>query len=177
MAAQQCRNWIAVASADHVLRGQADGYMQVCHGKAAPLRRLQAGDRVAYYSPSQVFGSKIRLQTFTAIGRVRPSEAYQADMGDDFHPFRRDVVWTPSRHASILPLLQTLEFSAGVKNWGYQFRFGLFAVSEHDMQVIAAAMGVSKDLFDTGNDGAESYAGMNIKTNVEANLQLKLSLS
>lgn len=173
MAAQQCRNWIAVASADHVLRGQADGYMQVCHGKAAPLRRLQAGDRVAYYSPSQVFGSKIRLQTFTAIGRVRPREAYQADMGDDFHPFRRDVVWTPSRHASILPLLQTLEFSAGVKNWGYQLRFGLFAVSEHDMQVIAAAMGVAKDWFNTGQAGAEPY----LHANAETNLQLSLGLN
>ncbi len=173
MTAQQCRNWIAVASADHVLRGQADGYMQVCHGKAAPLRRLQAGDRVAYYSPSQVFGSKIRLQAFTAIGRVRSRDAYQAHMGVDFHPFRRDVIWTPSSHASILPLLQTLEFSAGVKNWGYQFRFGLFAISEHDMQVIAAAMGVAKDLFEATNDGAKP----NTEENAETDLQLSLCLN
>lgn len=164
---QQYRNWIAVASADHVQRGLADGYMQVCHGKVAPLRRLQAGDRVVYYSPSQVFGSKIRLQAFTAIGRVKPQDAYQADMGGGFHPYRRDVAWTASRHASILPLLQTLEFSAGIKNWGYQFRFGLFAISEHDMRVIAAAMDVARDLFDS--DSAELY--------VEANLQLSLCLS
>jgi hypothetical protein len=26
--------------------------MQVCHGKAAPLRRVQPGDRVVYYSPT-----------------------------------------------------------------------------------------------------------------------------
>jgi hypothetical protein len=35
------QNWIAVASADHVGRGRAPGFMQVCHGKAAPLRRIQ----------------------------------------------------------------------------------------------------------------------------------------
>ena len=169
MTTQQYRNWIAVASADHVQRGQADGFMQVCHGKAAPLRRLQAGDRVVYYSPCQVFGSKIRLQTFTAIGRVKPRDAYQTDMGGGFHPYRRDVVWTASQQTSILPLLQMLEFSAGIKNWGYQFRFGLFAISEHDMRVIAAAMGAANDLFDTDNDSAELYT--------EANLQLSLGLS
>ncbi|MFZ6657080.1 EVE domain-containing protein [Undibacterium sp. TJN19] len=137
------RNWIAVASADHVQRGQAEGFMQVCHGKAAPLRRLHVGDRVAYYSPSQVFGSKTRLQVFTAFGLVKPRETYQAQMGEDFHPFRRDVLWLASQHAAILPMLEKLEFSKGVKNWGYQFRFGIFEVSTHDMQIIAAAMGLA----------------------------------
>ncbi|MFZ6870549.1 EVE domain-containing protein [Undibacterium sp. Di27W] len=168
MAAQQSHNWIAVASADHVQRGQADGYMQVCHGKAAPLRRLQAGDRVVYYSPSQIFGSKIKLQAFTAIGLVKPRDAYQADMGDGFHPYRRDVVWTPARQACILPLLQTLEFSANVKNWGYQFRYGLFAISEHDMRCIAAAMGAEASLFDAG----ESFALPHPETNLQLSLDI-----
>lgn len=169
MDTQQYGNWIAVASADHVLRGQADGYMQVCHGKAAPLRRLKPGDRVVYYSPSQVFGSNIKLQAFTAIGRVKLRDAYQADMGGGFHPYRRDVDWTSSRHASILPLLQTLEFSVGVKNWGYQFRYGMFAISEHDMRVIAMAMGAERALFEAGNACAELAA--------ITNLQLSLGLS
>jgi hypothetical protein len=30
-------HWIAVASAEHVRLGQAGGFMQVSHGKAAPL--------------------------------------------------------------------------------------------------------------------------------------------
>ena len=29
--------------------------MQVCHGKAAPLQRIQPGDRVVYYSPTVSF--------------------------------------------------------------------------------------------------------------------------
>lgn len=48
-------NWIAVASAEHARRGcavPAQGYMQVCHGKRAPLQRVQPGDRVAYYAPT-----------------------------------------------------------------------------------------------------------------------------
>ncbi|MBY0464817.1 MAG: EVE domain-containing protein, partial [Burkholderiales bacterium] len=48
------RNWIAVASADHARRGRDEmtpGFMQVCHGKCAPLKRMRPGDRVAYYAP------------------------------------------------------------------------------------------------------------------------------
>jgi len=83
-------------------------------------------------------------------------------MGENFHPYRRDVVWTSSRHASILPLLQTLEFSAGVTNWGYQFSFGLFAISEHDMRIIAAAMGAEHALFDAAS-ACEPVAGTNLQ--------------
>lgn len=36
--------------------------------------------------------------------------------------------------------IDTLEFSAGVRNWGYQLRFGLFAISDRDMDVIASAI-------------------------------------
>ena len=43
------RNWLAVASAEHVEIGRSAGFMQVCHGKASPLRRVQPGDRVVYY--------------------------------------------------------------------------------------------------------------------------------
>ena len=73
-------SWIAVASAEHVRIGRARGFMQVCHGKAAPLRRLSPGDGVAYYSPTETFGGKDRLQAFTAIGVVAPGAPYQADM-------------------------------------------------------------------------------------------------
>ncbi|MDO4795776.1 MAG: EVE domain-containing protein [Brachymonas sp.] len=67
------RYWIAVASADHVALGVADGFMQVCHGKAAPLRRLHPGDGAIDYSPTQSFGSKTPLQAFTALSEVLPA--------------------------------------------------------------------------------------------------------
>ena len=53
------RHWLAVASADHVAIGRRGGFMQVCHAKAAPLRRLQPGDRVVYYSPAERYSPKI----------------------------------------------------------------------------------------------------------------------
>ena len=134
------RAWIAVASAEHVALGRAGGFMQVCHGKAAPLRRIQAGDRVAYYSPTAAFGGADKLQAFTAVGVVGDDEPYMADMGGSFCPYRRDVTWFDAAEAPIRPLLDQLEFSAGKSNWGYAFRFGLLEVSEHDLDVIEQAM-------------------------------------
>lgn len=134
------KNWIAIASAEHVRLGRQAGFMQVCHGKAAPLRRVQPGDRIIYYSPTATFRGKEKLQAFTAIGIAKDQEPYQFDMGEGFCPFRRDVKWLKARDAPIAPLLDRLDFSAGKRNWGYQFRFGLFEIDEHDLQIIAAAM-------------------------------------
>ena len=133
--------WLAVASAEHVRIGRRDGFMQVNHGKAAPLRRIKPGDGIVYYSPSTVLGEKDGLQSFTAIGTVRQGEVYEGVMGGGFTPARRDVDWCDAREAPIKPLLDRLDFTAGKPNWGYQLRFGLFEISERDFRLIGEAMG------------------------------------
>ena len=133
-------HWIAIASAEHVRRGRKKGFMQVSHGKEAPLKRLKPGDGIVYYSPTTVLGEKDGLQSFTAIGTVREGEPYRADMGR-FKPYRRDVAWADAKETPIKPLLERLEFTSGKANWGYQLRFGLFAVSANDFRMIAEAMG------------------------------------
>lgn len=140
------RNWIAVASAQHARRGCAQpgaGYMQVCHGKAAPLRRVQAGDRVAYYAPTVTMGGADRLQAFISIGVVLPGEPYAFDMGGGFVPFRKNVAYVAANDAPITPLLDAFAFVDDRQRWGSNFRFGLFAISDHDMGLIAGAMGAS----------------------------------
>jgi hypothetical protein len=134
------KSWIAVASAEHVRTGVAAGIMQVCHGKAQPLRRLSAGDRIAYYSPTASFRGGDRLQAFTAVGRVAAGEPYRMDPCGDFSPYRREVLWDEAEAAAIAPLLDELEFTRGRRNWGYQLRFGLFEVEGGDLDRIAAAM-------------------------------------
>ena len=135
------RHWIAVACAEHARRGRALGIMQVCHGKGAPLRRVKAGDGVVYYSPTVSFGGKERLQAFTLIGMVKDDRTYQADMGNGFKPFRRDVGYREAGEAPILPLLDRLALTAGKRNWGTAFRFGLVEIGKADFDTIAAAMG------------------------------------
>ena len=138
---QQPKYWIAVASADHLARGKAGGFMQVNHGKQGPLKRIKKGDVVAYYSPLKTYGGAEKLRAFTGLGHISSETPYQGDMGEGFKPFRHDVTWLKTRDAAIEPLLQQLEFTKGKTNWGYQFRFGLFEILETDMHMIAAAMG------------------------------------
>ena len=133
-------NWIAVASAEHVAIGRAQGFMQVGHGKGAPLKRLHVGDRVAYYSPVRVFGTKDACQAFTALGTVRDERVYQGIMAGGFEPFRKDVDWLDTVEAPIRPLLDRLSFTQGKANWGYAFRFGLLKATADDIALIADAM-------------------------------------
>ena len=132
--------WIAVASADHLARGKLGGFMQVNHGKAAPLKRIKKGDIVAYYSPLKTYGGTEKLRAFTGLGRITSETPYQGDMGKGFKPFRHDVAWQETHDAPISLLLEQLEFTKGKTNWGYQFRFGLFEISKKDLQIIATAM-------------------------------------
>jgi len=137
------RNWIAVASAEHARRGRDHrplGFMQVGHGKHAPLKRLAAGDRVTYYSPATVFKGIDKLQSFVSIGIVQPGKPYEFDMGDGFVPWRRDVIYAAANEASIAPLIERLAFIENSKQWGYKFRFGMFEIADADMQIIAEAM-------------------------------------
>jgi EVE domain len=133
--------WVAVASAEHARRGRREGFMQVSHGKAAPLKRIKPGDRVVYYSPTVKLGGNDKLQAFTAIGIVKDRGPYRVEMGTGFTPYRCDVDWAKADETPIRPLLDRLEFTAGKPNWGYQLRFGLFAVSAADFCLIAQAMG------------------------------------
>ena len=137
------KNWIAVASAEHARYGRdaVRGFMQVGHGKLAPLKRVKADDRVVYYSPTAVYGVKDDLQSFVSIGTVQPGEPYAFDMGNGFVPYRRDVVYLPAQETAIAPLLDDFEFIENRQRWGYKFRFGLFDVSDNDMRLIAQAMG------------------------------------
>ncbi len=136
-------NWIAVASAAHARLSCATlerGFMQVCHGKCAPLKRVQPGDRVVYYAPTVTMGVKDKLQHFVSIGLVLPGVPYAFDMGGGFVPFRRDVAYVAAQEAPIAPLLDALEFVEDRTHWGYKFRFGLFKVSDADLRLIARAM-------------------------------------
>ena len=184
------KNWIAVASAEHARRGRdaqlapqamddlwakprqagppACGYMQVCHGKLAPIRRVQPGDRVAYYAPTITMGGRDTCQSFVSIGVVLAGQPYAFrdagppqgakapsggsaahsvasvgatfDLGGGFVPYRRDVAYIAAQEAPILPMLDEFEFVENRQRWGYKFRFGLFDVSDHDMRLIATAM-------------------------------------
>lgn len=140
--------WIGVASKNHVDDAIAGGFTQLNHGKAAPLERLRAGDGYLFYSPRTAYPDGDPLQAFTAVGRVRTGKLYQATLSADFHPFRVDVDYLPSRPAPIKPLIAHLSFIRSKTHWGAAFRFGMLRVPADDFALIAAAMGCSMEQID-----------------------------
>jgi hypothetical protein len=152
------RNWLAVAAAEHVEIGRNEGFMQVAHGKASPLRRVQPGDRVVYYSPNRIYTpshaqrGRDRLQAFMAIGTVKQGTPYQADMGFGFRPYRRDVAWHEAEPAPLAELQDELTFTRD-RNWDYRLRQGLVEISETDMATIASAMFKASARPDQQGDG------------------------
>ncbi|AWB43458.1 EVE domain-containing protein [Paenibacillus sp. CAA11] len=137
---QQTRYWIGVVSASHVKRGVQGGFAQLCHGKAAPLRRMKPGDWLIYYSPRTDLLKGEPLQAFTAIGQVEDDRVYEYPMSESFVPFRRNIRYLPCREVKIAVLLDELNLTRGKRSWGYAFRYGQVEIEEEDFLTIARSM-------------------------------------
>ncbi len=135
------RYWLGVVQRAHVLHGVELGIAQTNHGAKAGVVKMSPGDGFVYYSPKNSYPDGDPLKHFTAIGKVAPGEAYQAEDGE-FRPWRRAVVYDTAAHeAEIAPLLDVLELTRGNRNWGFIMRRGHVELSAHDFGVIAEAMG------------------------------------
>ncbi len=55
--------WIGVVSRSHVQIGVKGGFIQLNHGKKAPVQRLRAGDGLAMYSPRTEYPDGEPLQS------------------------------------------------------------------------------------------------------------------
>lgn len=114
--------------------------MQVCHGKAAPLKRIKKGDFVIFYSSKENMDDKIPLQMFTAIAQATDDKIYQVKQFEGFEPFRRKVLFLNCEPSPIRPLIEQLGFIEDKRHWGFPFRYGLFQISKCDFDLIAKSM-------------------------------------
>jgi hypothetical protein len=137
---QATHYWVVVATRDHATSSIELGIVQAGHGKDAPLRRMHPGDSVLIYAPRQTFGDKAPLQQFIAVGTVADEPVYQVTVADDFHPFRRRVVYESAVETPIQPLIAQLSFIQNKASWSYAFRFGCFAIPKADFNLIHSAM-------------------------------------
>jgi hypothetical protein len=137
------RFWAGIASREHVLAAVRGGFCQLNHGKEAPVRRLQMGDSIVFYSPRERMDGGESLQAFTAAGRIVDEVPYQVEQSKDFRPFRRKTEYFKGKDASIHPLLEELSFTEGRRNWGAAFRRGVFQMKREDYMKIAMCMGIS----------------------------------
>ena len=109
--------------------------IQACHGKLAPMKRLQSGDKVSdSIASKQFWGSNV------SISIVTEDESYQYEMFPGFCPFRRNVIYDSCvREVNIYDLMSQLSFTQS-KSWGMYLRYGFFEISIDDYQIIESAM-------------------------------------
>ena len=133
-------NWINTVSRDHVERGVRGRFTQANHGKPNLLRKMARGEWIAFYSPKTVHPDGDPVQAFTAIGQWPTTS-----------PTRWRCPTTSTRGANvdflcsctetpIKPLIEQLDFIEDKTHWGYKFRFGVFRIDDHDLDVIRSAM-------------------------------------
>jgi predicted RNA-binding protein len=132
--------WIGVASKEHVSKGVAGGFCQLCHGKSQPLKKMSVGDWIIYYSSKEKFGEATSCQQFTAIGEVVGTDVYTHEMSPGFVPHRRDIRFMDAKEVDIRPLIERLSFIKNKSSWGYAFRFGHLEIPQADFQLIAKEM-------------------------------------
>lgn len=136
--------WVGVVSRSHAQRGVQGGFIQLNHGRQAPVQRLKAGDGIAIYSPRTEYPDGAPLQAFTALGFVDSGRVFQVEMSPDFKPYRVDVRYLTAAEAPIRPLVQHLAFIKDKAHWGAPFRFGFLQVTEADFAIISNAMGIGQ---------------------------------
>ena len=132
--------WIGVVQRSHVQIGVQGGFIQLNHGKKAPLQKLSAGDGLIMYSPRTSYPEGEPLQSFTAIGVDASGEIYQVEMTPEFKPYRVDVEFLECQEAPIKPLIHELSFIKDKMHWGGAFRFGQIKIPAPDFERIARAM-------------------------------------
>jgi hypothetical protein len=150
MAGTSKNHWIGVVSRAHAQLGVEGGFIQLNHGKKAPLNRLHAGDGIVVYSPRSAYPDGEVLQRFTAIGTVMTGEIYQVEMTPDFKPYRVDVHFVKCHDSPIGPLIPRLSFVRDKTRWGAAFRFGYLEIPVEDFRIIAEAMGAEETIAEDG---------------------------
>lgn len=141
MEAKSRNFWIGVISKAHAQYGVKGGFIQLNHGKKAPLQRLHARDYIIIYSPRDAYPDGSVLQHFTAIGEITTGDVYQVEMTPDFKPYRLDVRFVSCHEKPIKPFIQNLSFIKNKTKWGAAFRFGHLKIPAQDFKIIAEAMG------------------------------------
>ena len=137
------RCFVGIVSLEHATTGYNMGFTQACHGKKAPLSRMNKGDLFVQYSPKLALSGKKPYQKFSYIGTVSTGNVYQVEMAPGFKPFRIDIDYLPSdqaQHAPIRPLIDRLSFITNKAKWGGKFRFGFLEIPVNDFGIIYKAM-------------------------------------
>ncbi len=133
------RYFVAVAARDAIDAAVTGGYVEINHGRAAPLARMRDGDALVWYAP-RVCERGEAVQAFCALAFVNGDTA---GSGDENAPAicRRAARYVAAQPAPIRPLIDVLDFIRDKRHWGIALRYGFVQISAQDFVRIAHSMG------------------------------------
>lgn len=117
------------------------GVVAFSHGREAPVKALDPGDRVIYYAPRTDFDGD-PVQAFVAHARVTGAAPREREFQGGRIGWCRDATFDDVTEVPVRPLLEQLSFVKDPRHWGMAFRRGKFEMSQKDYRLIAEAMGV-----------------------------------
>jgi len=129
------KHWMAVISLEHAHIAAASGFLQVCHGKAAPLKATRAGDEFFIYCPKTHMKDGEALRQVVFRGHFKDDRVYQVEQFPGFHPWRKDVRFDTSFQAVALLSIAGLELTRN-PHWGMLARRGFFELSAADAALL-----------------------------------------
>ncbi|GAA4666725.1 EVE domain-containing protein [Bartonella pachyuromydis] len=138
------KHWIAVISRAHACLAAEFGFLQVCHGKAGPLRKTSKGDEVFIYCPRSEMGTGKILQTIEFQCMFKDNHIYQVEQTPGFKPFRKDVTFNKQGKPVVLKSIKGLTLFTN-PHWGMLARRGFFEITAFDAILIREAMGIFND--------------------------------
>lgn len=131
------KHWLAVISLEHASIAATSGFLQVCHGKEAPLRRTSAGDEFFIYSPKTGMGIGDSIMSFTYRGIFVDNHVYQVEQFPGFFPFRKDVIFDLDFPRIPLKMVTDMDLRA-TPNLGLVLRRGFVELTAADSLRIKA---------------------------------------
>lgn len=135
------KHWLAIISLEHANIAASSGFLQVCHGKAAPLHRTSAGDEFFIYSPRMGMSSGESIMAITYRGTFDDDLVYQVEQAPGFTPFRKDVTFDQGFRRVPIRSIVEMELTAN-PNWGLIIRRGFVELSAADAARINKQAGI-----------------------------------
>lgn len=89
--------WINTISQDHVIVGKREGFVQAGHGKETPLKKLQPGDYIIFYSSKTSLKNGKPVQSFTVVAKIVDRDPERVVINHRFQPYRRDASYENCR--------------------------------------------------------------------------------
>ena len=113
-----------------------------CAARSASIADLK-------YNPGRYYNRTVSVEGVVSSAwgvPLVPVQVYKLQDGTgevtvaDVHPWRRNVDFLDCTETPIKPLIERLGFIEDKSRWGYKFRFGVFRIDDHDLEVIRSVM-------------------------------------